>query len=49
MSSRNIALRGIAGVLRALPGNDLVPLTFNLGGVADTQALYIAVQQWGSL
>ena len=29
----------------AVPDNDLVPLTFNLGGVAGTQTLYIAVHQ----
>ena len=29
----------------AVASNDLVPLTFNLGGVAGTQTLYTAVQQ----
>jgi uncharacterized protein (TIGR03437 family) len=32
-------------VVPAVPDNDLVPLTFNLGGVAGTQTLYIAVHQ----
>ncbi|MDP8983361.1 MAG: hypothetical protein M3O35_22525 [Acidobacteriota bacterium] len=32
-------------VVPAVPNNDLVPLTFNLGGVPGTQTLYIAVRQ----
>lgn len=32
-------------VVPAVPDNLLTPLTFNLGGVAGTQTLYIAVQQ----
>jgi uncharacterized protein (TIGR03437 family) len=32
-------------VVPAVPNNDLVPLTFNLGGVAGTQTLFIAVRQ----
>ncbi|HEV2689984.1 MAG TPA: hypothetical protein VGV35_15600, partial [Bryobacteraceae bacterium] len=32
-------------VVPAVPDNDLVPLTFNLGGVAATQTLYTAVHQ----
>jgi uncharacterized protein (TIGR03437 family) len=32
-------------VVPAVPDNDLVPLTFNLSGVAGTQTLYIAVRQ----
>jgi uncharacterized protein (TIGR03437 family) len=32
-------------VVPAVPDNDLVPLTFNLGGVAGTQTLYIAVHE----
>ncbi len=32
-------------LLPAVSNNDLVPLTFNLGGVAGTQTLYIAVRQ----
>lgn len=32
-------------VVPAVSSNNLVPLTFNLGGLAGTQALYIAVQQ----
>jgi len=31
-------------VVPAVPDNDLLPLTFNLGGVAGTQTLYIAVR-----
>jgi uncharacterized protein (TIGR03437 family) len=31
-------------VVPSVPGNDLVPLTFTLGGLAGTQTLYIAVQ-----
>jgi uncharacterized protein (TIGR03437 family) len=32
-------------VVPAVPDNDLVPITFNLGGVAGTQTLYLAVHQ----
>jgi len=32
-------------VVPAVPDNDLVPLTFNLGGTAGTQTLYTAVHQ----
>ena len=32
-------------VVPPVPDNDLTPLTFNLGGVAGTQTLYIAVKQ----
>jgi len=32
-------------VVPPVPDNDLVPLTFNLGGVAGSQTLYIAVHQ----
>ncbi len=32
-------------VIPAVADNDLVPLTFNLGGIAGTQTLYIAVRQ----
>ncbi len=32
-------------VVPAVPDNDLVPLTFNLGGVSGSQTLYIAVHQ----
>jgi len=32
-------------VVPAVPDSDLVPLTFNLGGVAGSQTLYIAVHQ----
>jgi len=32
-------------VVPGVPGNDAVPLTFNLGGAAGTQTLYTAVQQ----
>ena len=32
-------------VVPAVPDNDLVPLTFNLGGAAGTQMLYMAVHQ----
>ncbi len=35
-------------VVPPVPDNDLVPVTFNLGGVAGTQALYIAVKQAAS-
>jgi len=32
-------------VVPAIPNNDLVPLSFKLGGVAGTQILYTAVHQ----
>ena len=32
-------------VVPAVPDNDLTPVTFNLGGVAGTQTVYIAVKQ----
>jgi uncharacterized protein (TIGR03437 family) len=32
-------------VVPAIPDNDLVPLSFKLGGVAGTQVLYTAVHQ----
>jgi hypothetical protein len=32
-------------VVPAIPDNDLVPVTFKLGGVAGTQVLYTAVKQ----
>ena len=32
-------------VVPSVPDSDLVPLTFNLGGVAGTQTLYVAVHQ----
>ena len=32
-------------VVPGIPDNDLVPLTFNLGGVSGTQTLFTAVHQ----
>jgi hypothetical protein len=32
-------------VVPAIPNNDLVPLSFKLGGVAGAQTLYTAVHQ----
>ncbi len=43
--SGDIGVYQINVVVPAVPDNDAVPLTFNLGGVPGTQTLYIAVHQ----
>lgn len=45
LSPNYVGLYQFNVVVPAVPDSDLVPLTFNLGGTAGTQTLYIAVHQ----
>jgi uncharacterized protein (TIGR03437 family) len=45
LSKNSVGLYQFDVVVPQVPDNLLTPLTFNLGGVAGTQTLYIAVQQ----
>ena len=43
--SSDIGIYQVNVVVPGIADNDAVPLTFNLGGVAGAQTLYIAVKQ----